>query len=100
MMLTTSSADSVSFEYFDQVVVEGDLRRGHDDPLLGPDFPEVAKLRRSMYGFCTRMNDCWIESALGQQLPRERTFSPVFVDWFSIRMLVLGTPIRSAMAAN
>ena len=56
----------------------------------GQTFLKVAKLRRSMYGFCTRMNDSGSSPCLARSCLVKRTFSPVFVDWFSIRMLVRG----------
>ena len=90
MMLTTSSADSVSFGDVVQVVVEGDLRRGHNDP-LGPDFPE-GRETPTFHGFCTRMNDSGSSPCSARSCLVKRTFSPVFVDRFSIRMLFSAHP--------
>ena len=39
-----------------QVFIERNLRRSYEDLFLRPYFSERAKLRRSIYGFCTRMN--------------------------------------------
>ena len=59
---------------------------------MGQFFRKVAKLRRSMYGFCTRMNFAGSIRFSANSRFVNTTFSPVLVDRFSIRILSPARP--------
>src|SRR4029453_19347645 len=53
-----------------------------------------------MYGFCTRMTRAGSRPFSSSSARVSRTFSPVFVERFSVRMRSAGTPIATATRAN